>query len=51
MLLHASYTTLMITAIKDSNLKFYSQSMSACQLGLIPLLRVDGEVSNATISI
>lgn len=41
----------MITAIKDNNLEFYIQYMSAPQLGVISLSRDDGEVSNATISI
>lgn len=50
-LLRVSYSTLMTTAIQDDNHNIYSQYMSACQLGVIPLLRVDREVSNATISI
>lgn len=44
-------STLMTTVIQDDNHSIYSQYMSAHQLGVIPPLRVDREVSNATISI
>lgn len=45
---YISYSTSKISVIK---VDFYSQYMSVHQLVVIPLLRVDGEISSATISI